>query len=143
MAKAIGAENGYVIGACAGAAAFVGVNSECIPCQDCSTGKRTSHFAKISEAGYEVGPYEASCFGLLGNFYVSEGKTCDVLHIEAAKRTGGDNYITCIRNGLKGHPECGGGAKQIGMGGAFSVESGQVKAHIMPDFKSTKMVDGP
>ena len=43
--------NGYVIGACAAASKVVGCNAECIPCFDCGSGKKTSHFAKIAANG--------------------------------------------------------------------------------------------
>ncbi len=47
VVKAIGMPNGYLIGACATAPAIAGVNAECIPCEDCGSGKRTSYMAKV------------------------------------------------------------------------------------------------
>ena len=44
------------------------------------------------------------------------------------------SFTQCLRAGLKSIPEVGGHC-QIGMGGVFRVESGQVKAHVNPDFQ--------
>lgn len=44
--------------------------------------------------------YDSQYFGLLGNFYISEGVQDKVLKVVASNRIGTDNYITCIRKGL-------------------------------------------
>lgn len=80
---------------------MVGTNAECIPCYDCESNQKASYFAKIAANGAgECSSYDSSYFGLLGNFYVSEGLQDKVLKIEASNRIGIDNYITCIRKGL-------------------------------------------
>jgi hypothetical protein len=62
--------------------------------------------------------------------------------VRAKVRTGSDNFVTTMRKGLlaeigkklSGH---------VGIGGVFRIVTGKIKAHIMPDFKKTLMVEGP
>jgi len=50
-----------------------------------------------------------------------------VLRICASRRTGDENFITCMRHTLAGRY----GDKTLGMGGVFVIEKGKAKIHIM------------
>lgn len=79
---------------------------------------------------YSLLKSNSSQFGLLGNFFISEGKACKVIKIEASKRTGDDNFISTIRKILKTKY----GNQPVSLGGVFVITSGKAKLHIMPDF---------
>jgi hypothetical protein len=44
--------------------------------------------------------------------------------------SGSENFISCIRNGLKRDFP----GKFIGLGGVFVMKTGKLNAHVMPDF---------
>lgn len=50
-----------------------------------------------------------------------------VLKVCASKRTGKENFITCMRHTLAGRY----GDQPVGMGGVFGIEKGKAKIHIM------------
>lgn len=50
-----------------------------------------------------------------------------VLEVKASKRTGDQNYMSCIRNCLAEKY----GDQPVGLGGTFLVEKGKAKLHIM------------
>ena len=46
-------------------------------------------------------PAEETSMSILGNLFVSEGKPGPVLEVRCRKRTGGDNFPTCIKKALE------------------------------------------
>lgn len=50
-----------------------------------------------------------------------------MLEVKASKRTGETNYMKCIRTTLADHY----GEKPVAVGGAFLVQTGKVKIHVM------------
>ena len=46
-------------------------------------------------------PPEKTAMSILGNLFVSEGKPGPVLEVKCKKRTGEDNFISCIRKALE------------------------------------------
>ena len=51
-------------------------------------------------------PLEETAMSILGNLFVSEGKPGPVLEVKCKKRTGEDNFISCIRKALEqAYPE--------------------------------------
>jgi len=51
--------------------------------------------------------------------------------------TGADkSFSDCMRKILKAHY---GSSKPVGVGGAFLVQQGKIKIHVMPDFSSTPL----
>jgi hypothetical protein len=60
-----------------------------------------------------------------------DGERGPVLHINAKKRTGQQDFVGCIRAGLA---ESYGASQPIGLGGVFQIATGNVHAHVMPDF---------
>lgn len=47
--------------------------------------------------------------------------------MEASSRTGPTNFVTVMRQGLASHF----GTKPVGLGGAFLINSGKAKVHVM------------
>ncbi|EDX08762.1 GD13492 [Drosophila simulans] len=70
---------------------------------------------------------------LILNLFLSEGKPGEVLRISAKQRTGGENFVECIRKGLERHY----GDQVVGLGGIFVVRRGCVHQHVMRDFSKT------
>ncbi|XP_020628436.1 ester hydrolase C11orf54 homolog [Orbicella faveolata] len=66
-------------------------------------------------------------------------KCCCIVHqvlkVCASKRTGDENFITCMRHTLAGHY----GNRPVGVGGVFVIEKGKAKIHIMPKFSETPL----
>ena len=64
-----------------------------------------------------------------------------MLKVRVEKRTGSEaSFTQALRKSLLAHPQCwhskcGRLTRQIGMGGVFVVEAGQVRSHIMPDYE--------
>ncbi|XP_068124649.1 ester hydrolase C11orf54 homolog isoform X2 [Hyperolius riggenbachi] len=58
----------------------------------------------------------------------SVGMNAEVIEVKAQKRTGKDNFVTCMRKSLKEHY----GDKAVGMGGTFVIQEGKAKLHVMP-----------
>ena len=65
---------------------------------------------------------------LLANLFASEGQPGKVIEMEAKRRTGKLNFVTCMRQTLEKHY----GDKPVGMGGTFVIQKRKVKTHIMP-----------
>ncbi|KAK8766688.1 ester hydrolase C11orf54 homolog [Amblyomma americanum] len=132
--------DGLAIGAGAGPFNVVGVNSEMMHNMKCGEKPfNNSHYAKINEDGsYELGRFTSTCceFGLMANLLISEGKSGKVIRVSAKRRTGGDNFVTAMRKVLAAHY----GSKPVGLGGAFLLEKGKAKLHIMPKFSTAPLL---
>jgi len=76
--------------------------------------------------------YPENQLGILCNLFACDGAAGKAIHFRAKKRTGELNVVSCIREGLRG--------LTVGLGGAFRITSGSIKAHIMPDFLERDMV---
>lgn len=57
-----------------------------------------------------------------------------MIKVIAKRRTGQENFVTCMRKALEKKY----GDKTVGVGGAFLIESGKAKLHIMVRGKSIK-----
>ena len=133
--KFLGFINALVIGAACGPYKIIGSNHEFIPnLYFDETGKvvNNSYFAQTLKDGqYIVKPLDSSLISLLGNVFISEGKSGKVLKVEVKKRKEVENnFITIIRKILLEKF----GKKAVSFGGAFLIKSGKAKLHIMPDF---------
>lgn len=141
IAASIGFPGASIFGASAADAVHVGCNAELMPTEDLENKIRTSMVASVdANSKCELRDYASDRVGYLGNLFASEGTSSQVFRVEARHRTTAEaNFITCMREGLaNAFPK-----KAVGMGGVFQLKSGKFKAHIMPDFKSTVMIDGP
>ncbi len=88
-----------------------------------------------------VEPYASTRHSGLSNLFLSEGRPGPVLKVCVEGRTGNERSFTqALRKSLQAHPNIGdGGAsletRQVGMGGVFVIEAGQIRSHIMPDYE--------
>ncbi|XP_064619529.1 ester hydrolase C11orf54 homolog isoform X2 [Lineus longissimus] len=127
---------GFLLGAGAGPHRSVGVNCEMMAnikaSEDKSQVVNKTHLASVN-------PEDNSCIlekadvsdcALMANLFGSEGKPGKVLQVKAKKRTGPTNFVTCMRETLGDHY----GEKAVGIGGAFVIQTGKAKLHIMPKF---------
>ena len=101
--------------------------------------------SKVARVGAQkeciVEPYPSTRHSGLSNLFLSEGKPGKILRVRAEKRTGREaSFTQAMRKSLLSFPQVGtagapGLTRQIGMGGVFVVEAGQVRSHIMPDYE--------
>lgn len=81
-------------------------------------------------------PTEETRVCLLGNLFMSEGKSGKVLKVHCKKRIGPENFISAMRLTLTKHyPE----DQTIGMGGVFLLKNGKAKQHVMDAFSKTPL----
>lgn len=149
IAQQLGYEkNCFFVGAAAGPFHVLGTNTELMPNfslnqevqggVDKSVVRNETHFAKLSNEGYTLSKIDSSCdeFCLLGNLFLSEGKTDgSVIKISVKNRITSDNFVTAIRKGLQGKF----GDRQVTMGGVFLMKQGKAKVHVMPPFSETPL----
>ena len=130
-----GRPRGRIIGA--GFPSLVATGGRCgelMPCLELS-GSNRSKLARVgAEMECVVEDYPSHLFGGLGNLYVSDGLPGDVVRLEARGRTGEEASLSqAIRAALAplvaGQPD-----REIALGGVFRVVTGQVRAHLSPDF---------
>ena len=97
--------------------------------------------SKVARVGQQrqcvVEPYASTRHSGLSNLFVSEGRPGPVLKVSVERRTGSERSFTqALRKSLQGHPGIGAaGARQVGMGGVFVIEAGQIRSHVMPDYE--------
>ncbi|XP_055471517.1 ester hydrolase C11orf54 homolog [Psammomys obesus] len=138
IAKEIQLPGAFILGAGAGPFQTLGFNSEFIPVVQTASEHNQpvnrSYFAHINPADgtfllekYSQKYQDFGC-ALLANLFASEGQPGKVIEVQAKRRTGQLNFVTCMRQTLEKHY----GNKPVGMGGTFIVQKGKVKAHIMP-----------
>ncbi|KAJ7320081.1 hypothetical protein JRQ81_019592 [Phrynocephalus forsythii] len=138
VAKEIQLPGAFFLGAGAVSSRIVGGNAELIPVVLAqSEGKAAVNESYVAKINPENGgcllekyksKYKDCEFGLLANLYASEGLPGKVIEVRANRRTGEQNFITCIRKTLEKHY----GDKSVGMGGTFVIQKGKAKIHIMP-----------
>lgn len=142
MARDCGRADGSILGA---GMAFPGVlDGHCgeVIATLQAEGDNRSKVARVgSQKECIVAPYPSTQHSGLSNLFVSQGLPGPVLKVSVEKRTGGERSFTqALRKSLQAHAQIGGdsapsGARQVGMGGVFVVEAGQVRSHIMPDYE--------
>ncbi|XP_073985108.1 ester hydrolase C11orf54 homolog isoform X2 [Rhodnius prolixus] len=138
IAKIVDLKSCFVVGAGAGPWPYIGKNCEIMAnvlidsCAN-STVQKT-HIAKVNNktenCEVEVLPSEETRCTLMANLYACEGTPSKVLKIVCKKRKEEENYITAIRLVLeKAFPN-----QTLGLGGAFLLNKGKAKQHVMPEF---------
>ena len=103
IAKLIDLPDAYMVGAGAGPHEILGTNSEMIG--DVVAGKNASNKSKVSLMDGEKCvlkslTVEQSACSLMFNIYACEGKPGKVIKVNASKRTGEENFVTCMRKSL-------------------------------------------
>lgn len=139
--------NAFMIGAGAGPAHIVGINSELInnvKVRDDGSVDRKAWVAKLDlkNGGYILEKLDAEEFCLMGNFLLSDGNPGKVIEVKASKRHGPLDFMRSIKLTLRDQY----GDKPVALGGVFLVEKGSTYVHIMDEFSETpltsqKMVD--
>ncbi|XP_077197560.1 ester hydrolase C11orf54 homolog [Paroedura picta] len=142
VAKEIQLPGAFFLGAGAASSRIVGGNAELIPIVQAPKENKPavngSYTARINpkDGGYLLEKYSTKhqdCeFGLLANLYASEGLRGKVIEVKATRRTGEQNFISCMREALEKHY----GDKPVGMGGTFVMQKGKAKIHVMPEFST-------
>ncbi|XP_053563445.1 ester hydrolase C11orf54 homolog isoform X2 [Bombina bombina] len=138
VAKQIDLPGAYILGAGASSHRSLGINAELILSVQ-AEGPTTPTVNGNYVAS--INPEDSSCllekyrekhsdndFGLLSNLYASEGKAGKVIEVHVKKRTGDENFVSCMRKALKEYY----GERAVGMGGTFIIQKGKAKLHIMP-----------
>ncbi|GAB5366522.1 hypothetical protein AAMO2058_001150500 [Amorphochlora amoebiformis] len=146
IALDVGLKGAYIYGAGAASSKVVGVNAELMPTEHVSKNCRCSRYSKVEKDGSHImEKYDSSDIGLLANLVACKGEKGPVVMVRVKKRTGKENFVTCMRVGLEKALKSADSKenRQIGIGGVFKVVEGKVRGHVMPDFKPTVMVDGP
>ncbi|KAL3857668.1 hypothetical protein ACJMK2_012310 [Sinanodonta woodiana] len=138
IAELVELPNAFMIGAGAGPAHLLGVNTELINNIKLSEPPvNNAHTAKVStkDGGCILEMLSSHEFCLMGNFLCSDGLPGKVLEVKASQRTGEESFMSCLRKTLNSHY----GNKPVGLGGVFLLEKGKAKIHIMPDFSKTPL----
>ncbi|XP_043218843.1 ester hydrolase C11orf54 homolog isoform X1 [Amphibalanus amphitrite] len=134
---ACGLQHGMLLGAGAGPWPHVGKNSEMIPNLSITEAGRCnkSHVVSVEEGAMVQTrlPADEARSALLCNMFVSKGEPGKVFEIVCEKRTGADNFISCLRKALQARYN----ERTVAMGGVFLIEAGKAKVHVMPDFCAT------
>ncbi|XP_029468540.1 ester hydrolase C11orf54 homolog isoform X1 [Rhinatrema bivittatum] len=143
VAKEIELPGAFILGAGAVSHRTLGENAELILSVQAAYGDKAavngSYVARISPAGggcvlEKYSDRYTDCdFGLLSNLYASRGEPGKVIQVSASRRTGKENFVSCMRKTLESHY----GDKPVGMGGTFIIQEGKAKLHIMPPEFST------
>lgn len=83
-------------------------------------------------------PATDTTVSILGNVFVSEGRTDRVLRVVARNRIGTANFINAMRVGLtQAYPAP---APVVALGGVFAVTRGTTHVHVVDDFSPTPLV---
>ncbi|XP_029468542.1 ester hydrolase C11orf54 homolog isoform X2 [Rhinatrema bivittatum] len=137
VAKEIELPGAFILGAGAVSHRTLGENAELILSVQAAYGDKAavngSYVARISPAGggcvlEKYSDRYTDCdFGLLSNLYASRGEPGKVIQVSASRRTGKENFVSCMRKTLESHY----GDKPVGMGGTFIIQEGKAKLHIM------------
>ena len=149
--------DGFILGASACSKHVIGRNAELMPNLKNGNGNSTkfnnnTHVAKMLDGedvpitdNHICEKYNSTEFTLLGNLFISEGKSGEpVVFVKVKNRIGTEkSLVTCMQKGLNDHfksdqdPE----NKTIGLGGCFiSLNKTKTKIHIMPDFSKKLLI---
>ncbi|XP_033108492.1 ester hydrolase C11orf54-like [Anneissia japonica] len=142
VAELVDLPGAYVLGAGAGCYQFFNFNCEMMANIKTKGGQSNErrNCTRISKVNPEDGSCvlqtcETTCFSLMANLFLSDGKPGKVIKVRASKRTGEENFVTCMRKTLAKKY----GDKTVGLGGTFLIEQGKAKFHVMPDYSKTPL----
>jgi len=132
-----------IIGAGAAPWTYLERNAEMMPNlvvkSDGSVVQKT-HIARThdKDQSYELValPESETKMSLLGNLFLSNGEGGQVIKVTCKKRSGSDNFVSCMRKCLEKEFS----TESLGLGGVFCAQKGQLKIHVMPEF-STKPLE--
>lgn len=136
VATACGLPDAYILGAgIAHRNPLKGHCGELIPCAY-AQGENRSKVARVGpQKEAIVEDYDSYLHGGIANLFLSAGKTGPVMRVTVRRRISEQgSFPLAIRSSLIAGLQPA-GAKQFALGGVFELRSGQVRAHIMPDFE--------
>lgn len=95
-----------------------------------------SRIVKTTVTGIEVlkVPNNETRAALLGNIFLTEGKSGEVLKVVVKRRIGEENFISSMRKGLTEYYSVD---EIVGIGGVFVMKKGTAHVHVMDDFSQT------
>lgn len=133
-----GYENKEFFASGAGAGPYPLINQNCEGIMNLkvdSNGKITNetHISRVdSNGGMEVQkvPLSETRSALLGNIFLSEGNSGQVLKVSCKKRIGNENFISAMRLSMANYFK----DQTVGIGGVFILKTGKAKQHVMDDF---------
>ncbi len=135
IAAACGRPNAHILGA--GFPSLVATNGRCGELMPCLAlgGRSVSKIARVGpdpERQCLVEDYPSCLHGGLGNLYACDGIPGDVVKLTVRRRTGGEGSLSqAIRHAIAPLVD---GDNHIALGGIFTVDAGQVRAHVSPDY---------
>lgn len=97
-----------------------------------------SYIARTTASGFEVLklPNNETRASLLGNIFLTEGKNGKLLKVVVRNRTGEENFVSSMRQGLTEYYSEG---EIVGLGGAFVMKRGTAYIHVMDQFSETPL----
>eukprot|EP01120_Amphizonella_sp_Union-15-10_P009359 TRINITY_DN3522_c0_g1_i1.p1 TRINITY_DN3522_c0_g1~~TRINITY_DN3522_c0_g1_i1.p1 ORF type:complete len:320 (-),score=68.50 TRINITY_DN3522_c0_g1_i1:72-1031(-) len=132
IAKRAELHTGFYLGAGAGHPSVIDAAiCELMPNVNFGTNESKTKSAIVSPDGQCIlKDYKSNLTACLCNLYGSDGLPGPVIQVHVKERTGKDNLVSCMRNGIAQHY----GEKPVGLGGTFQLVNGTIKSHVMPCF---------
>ena len=140
IAKKIGSEKSYALGAGAGAMSCLGGHcGELVINENLITNESRSIIAQVDEnQKCKSSKYTARKHGGLGNIYYSDGKPGKVIKIMIKGRSGKQGSLpqamrTALKENLSTEND-----NHFAVAGVFRILNGKIKSHVQPDYDTIK-----
>ena len=140
IAKKIGSEKSYALGAGSGAMSCLGGHcGELVINENLITNESRSIIAQVDEnQKCKSSKYTARKHGGLGNIYYSDGKPGKVIKIMIKGRSGKQGSLpqamrTALKENLKTEND-----NHFAVAGVFRILNGKIKSHVQPDYDTIK-----
>lgn len=140
IAKKIGSEKSYALGAGSGAMSCLGGHcGELVINENLITNESRSIIAQVDEnQKCKSSKYTARKHGGLGNIYYSDGKPGKVIKIMIKSRSGKQGSLpqamrTALKENLSTEND-----NHFAVAGVFRILNGKIKSHVQPDYDTIK-----
>lgn len=140
IAKKIGSEKSYALGAGSGAMSCLGGHcGELVINENLITNESRSIIAQVDEnQKCKSSKYTARKHGGLGNIYYSDGKPGKVIKIMIKGRSGNQGSLpqamrTALKENLSTEND-----NHFAVAGVFRILNGKIKSHVQPDYDTIK-----
>ncbi len=140
IAKKIGSEKSYALGAGSGAMSCLGGHcGELVINENLITNESRSIIAQVDEnQKCKSSKYTARKHGGLGNIYYSDGKPGKVIKIMIKGRSGNQGSLPqAMRTSLKENLSTE-NDNHFAVAGVFRILNGKIKSHVQPDYDTIK-----
>ena len=141
IAKNIGSEKSYALGAGSGAMSCLqGHCGELVINENFISSESKSVIARVGKnKECIVSKYTEKKHGGLSNIYYSDGKKGKVIQIKIKKRIGKQGSLSqAMRNSLKTHLPVKGNS-HVALAGVIRILDGKIKSHVQPDYDDIKI----